>query len=101
MQDKHQVKQVRIFDEVEMIKKKLIMDGNSKSSMCNVDGQSFIPLFQEIGLETLEPPASSQMIHLVFMRQQQRGRRMLLSKKWMIEQFATHWNESSTASKPT
>ncbi len=43
MQDKHSMKQARFVDEVEKAKKKLIMDGISKSMMCNVDGQSFYP----------------------------------------------------------
>ncbi len=38
IQDKHPEKQVWLIDEVENIKTKLIMAGNSKSRMCNVDG---------------------------------------------------------------
>ncbi len=43
MQDKHPVKQIRNVDEVDKAKKKLIVDGNSKSRMCNVDEQRFYP----------------------------------------------------------
>ena len=43
MQDKHPVKQVQFVDEVEKAKKKLIVGDNSKSRMCNIDGQSFYP----------------------------------------------------------
>ncbi len=43
MQDKHPVKQIKFVDEVEKAKKKLIMGDNSKSRMCNIDGQSFYP----------------------------------------------------------
>ncbi len=43
MQDKHPVKQVQYVDEVEKVKKKLIMGDNSKSRMCKIDGQSFYP----------------------------------------------------------
>ncbi len=43
MQDKHPEKQVQFVDEVEKAKKKLIMGYNSKSRMCNIDGQRFYP----------------------------------------------------------
>ncbi len=41
MQDKYPLKQVRFIDKVEKTKKKLIMDGNSKSRMSSIDGQCF------------------------------------------------------------
>ncbi len=40
MQDYHQVKQVHFIDKVEESKKKLIIGVNSKSRICNTDGQS-------------------------------------------------------------
>ncbi len=43
MQDKHPVKRVQFVDEFEKAKKKLIVGDNSKSRMCNIDGQSFYP----------------------------------------------------------
>ncbi len=56
MQDMNPVKQVRLVDEVEKAKKKLIMGDNSKCRMCNIDGQSFYPFTSRTGLETMSPP---------------------------------------------
>ncbi len=67
MYEKHSVKLVRFVVEVEKTKQKIIMGGNSKTGMCNVDGQSFHPILQELGLGLLGHTVSSQMTQLVFM----------------------------------
>ncbi len=71
MQDNHPVKQVKLVDEVEKTKKKLIMRDKSKHRICNVDKKIFYPSTQGLGLETLVPPVSSHMIQLVFMMHSQ------------------------------
>ncbi len=43
MPEKKYVKRVRFVDEVEKAKKKLIMGDNSKSRMCNINGQIVYP----------------------------------------------------------
>ena len=63
MEDNQQKKRVQCVDEVDKAKKNLHMNSKEKIKMCNIDGHSFIPLPQELGLETQEPPVSSQMTH--------------------------------------
>ncbi len=43
MQDEQPVKCFRFVDEVEKTKKKITMYDNSKSKMCNPDGEIFYP----------------------------------------------------------
>ena len=78
MQGNQQKKWVQFVDEVDKAKKDLHMNRKKKNKMCNIDVHSFIPLPQELGLETLEPPVSSQMTQQVFMMQSQSVSQLML-----------------------
>ncbi len=67
MQDKHPVKQVQFADEVFYTRKKLIMEDNNKSKICNIDGKSFYPFSSRIWIGNSAAPDSSQMTQLVSM----------------------------------
>ncbi len=68
MQNYCKMKQVKFFDEFES-QKSWSWAAIARAECVILTGTAFIPLLQELGLVTLEPPVFLQMRPLVFMMQ--------------------------------
>ena len=69
MQKGKQTKQVRFIEDPYEKSQKTSDVANNKSRICQIDGHSFYPLLQELGLEIQEHHGLSQMILEAFMQQ--------------------------------